>query len=403
MDKLRLINIFLVTLVITLAIQLWVFPQKNVVTQTQGVYLSVASDDIVVPNIPKVVVHNTTSGALTINPCDDMTIAVDSVPLTGFRESTPDFCHPMVVNAGTNTGINMTPLYRVFANQTGKYLVTLKSEIGDRTVAFGVSQPGIFRSLLSRVVYEPIYNLFVALLTWVTGHSLGWAIVIITLIIRLILLVPQQHMLESQKKMQIIQPKIKALQKEYKDDQAQLGMKMMELYKKEGVNPAGSCLPLLIQMPILIGLYWVISGITDPSNFYHLYGVFKDFNPASINTNFYGINLAQVGGTMAIVFALTLAVTQWIQAYMSFHYTNKGKKVVSHPVDTQNENPALNPELMQKMMLYMLPVMIGVSALFFPLGVGLYWFIGTLFVIAQQWYVNSKSEKKAKQGEIVRK
>lgn len=59
--------------------------------------------------------------------------------------------------------------------------------------------------------------------------------------------------------------------------------------------------------------------------------------------------------------------------------------------------------MMQKVMLYMLPIMIGVSALFFPLGVGLYWFIGTLFVIAQQWYVNTKVDKKAKQGEIIRK
>ncbi len=66
-------------------------------------------------------------------------------------------------------------------------------------------------------------------------------------------------MLESQKKLQKIQPKIKAIQEEYKEDKALLGQKIMELYKKEGVNPMGSCLPLLIQMPILIGLYWVIS------------------------------------------------------------------------------------------------------------------------------------------------
>lgn len=70
---------------------------------------------------------------------------------------------------------------------------------------------------------------------------------------------PQQHMLESQKKLQKIQPKIKAIQIEFKDDKALLGQKIMELYKNEGVNPMGSCLPLVIQMPILIGLYWVVS------------------------------------------------------------------------------------------------------------------------------------------------
>ena len=96
-----------------------------------------------------------------------------------------------------------------------------------------MSEPGSIRSLISRVFYEPIYNLFVALLTFLPGHMLGWAIVIITLIIRLLLLAPQHHMLMSQKKLQLIQPKIKALQKEHKGDQAKLGMEMLDLYKKE--------------------------------------------------------------------------------------------------------------------------------------------------------------------------
>lgn len=89
------------------------------------------------------------------------------------------------------------------------------------------------RTFLTNTVYNPIYNLFVALLTFLPGHSLGWAIVVITLIVRVILLVPQHHMLQSQKKLQVIQPKIKDLQAKYKDDQAKLGMEMLELYKKE--------------------------------------------------------------------------------------------------------------------------------------------------------------------------
>jgi YidC/Oxa1 family membrane protein insertase len=153
-------------------------------------------------------------------------------------------------------------------------------------VTFAVSNPSGIRSFLTTIVYTPIYNLFVALLTFLPGHSLGWAIVIITLIVRLILLVPQHHMLESQRKLQVIQPRIKELQKKYKDDQSKLGMEMLELYKKEKVNPMGSCLPLIIQMPILIGLYWVISGISDPSNFYHLYDFFQTFDPTKIDAHF---------------------------------------------------------------------------------------------------------------------
>ena len=68
----------------------------------------------------------------------------------------------------------------------------------------------------------------------------------------------------------------------------------------------GSCLPLLIQMPILIGLYWVIEGITNLSNLYHLYSIFESFQPSSIVTAFFGLNLSQVGGITAIIFGLIL-------------------------------------------------------------------------------------------------
>jgi YidC/Oxa1 family membrane protein insertase len=171
-------------------------------------------------------------------------------------------------------------------------------------------------------------------------------------------------------------------------------MEMLELYKKEKVSPMGSCLPLLIQMPILIGLYWVISSINDPSNFYHLYSFFKNFNPTSIDTNFYGLDLKAIWGTAGIVFAIVLAIFQYIQAKLSFAYNPPPKKEEKKIVK-EGEAPelALDPAMMQKSMLYVLPVVIGVSALFFPLGVALYWFIGTLFVIAQQWYVNQKKVK----------
>jgi len=100
---------------------------------------------------------------------------------------------------------------------------------------------------------------------------------------------------------------------------------------------------------------------------------------------------------MAVVFGIILGITQWVQAYISIQHTKKSKdssKEITTPKDPNSLEAALDPELMQKMMLYMLPLMLAVSAYFFPLGVGLYWFIGTLFVIAQQWYVNNKKDQK---------
>ena len=102
-------------------------------------------------------------------------------------------------------------------------------------------------------------------------------------------------MLVSQKKLQAIQPKIAELQEQHKGDQAKIGMELMNLYKSEGVNPLGSCLPLMIQMPILIVLYWVISGITDPSSSYYLYSWFSNFDIHSISTAFLGLDLLAKG------------------------------------------------------------------------------------------------------------
>ena len=148
----------------------------------------------------------------------------------------------------------------------------------------------------------------------------------------------------------------------------------------------GSCLPLLIQMPILIGLYWVVSGINDPSNFYHLYDFFKSFNPRDINAHFLGLDLQKVGGVIGLIFAIILGAIQYIQAKLSFTYNPPTKP--EEKKENEASEMALDPAMMQKMMLYMFPVMIATSSYFFPLGVGLYWFIGTLFVIGQQAYVN---------------
>lgn len=108
----------------------------------------------------------------------------------------PAFCAPLIVEAGAKKLLPMTPLYKVFSSKAGKYIVTLHTPLGDRTVFFTTEEPGMIRSLLSTIVYQPIYNLFVALLTFLPGHPLGWAIIIVTIIIRLILLVPQHHMLQ---------------------------------------------------------------------------------------------------------------------------------------------------------------------------------------------------------------
>ncbi len=256
MQKIPLILLYI--LVVTLSVQ-YFFPAPKTTVNQSSLILSITDDTLVIPNLPLIQVVNNTASGFLLSPCQDVSIRVNSETLTGVEQAAPEFCTPKEIAAGKTEDISFSPLARFLSEHPGKYNITMGTPVGERGITFDLSQPGSFRNLLTQAFYNPIYNLFVALLTFLPGHSLGWAILIITLIVRLILLVPQHHMLQSQKKLQVIQPKIKELQKKHKDDQAKLGMEMLELYKKEKVNPMGSCLPLIIQMPILIGLYWVIS------------------------------------------------------------------------------------------------------------------------------------------------
>ncbi len=260
-------------------------------------------------------------------------------------------------------------------------------------VTITIGHAGYFRLFFRTVFYNPVYNLFAALVLIFPGHSLGWAIIAITLIIRLSLLIPQQKMLVSQRRMQVIQPKIKAIQEEHKGDQAQIGMKMMELYKKEGVNPLGSCLPILIQIPILIVLYQVILNISNPGNLAHLYHIdwLQNFKTVAISTHFFGLELEKSGGLVGVTLGLLTGGLQFGQMWLS------QKKIKAQKADKEEKPKDPNmPDMqqMQKMMIYIFPAMAALFAYQFPAGVGLYWLIGTLFMIVQQYVANAQAEDK---------
>lgn len=410
MQTIKILNILIFALLITLILQLVLpKPENNQSIAMSGVSLSLESSKIGIPHLPKITVHNNTEEALTIRPCEDIKWHLNSQLVTGIESNTKtaSYCAQNVAIAPNEKALlDVSGLTSIFANNPGNYIMTLAS-LGDNPpmITFSMERPGFFRAFGHTFIYEPIYNLFVAILSVLPGHELGIAIILVTIIIRLILLWPQHKMLENTAKMNKINPKIQALREEYKDNQAELGMKMMELYKKEGVSVGGSCLPILIQMPILLTLYLVISGIADPTSAYFNYSFFKEFDPTLINTLFFGVNLSHIGGAIGIAVGIILGATQWLQAYLSFQYNpiKQPKKAEKKKASDVPEMPTMNPKMMQGMMLYFLPVMLGITAFFLPYGVGLYWFIGTLFVIGQQAYVHYSGKKKQQKGEIVRR
>ena len=105
------------------------------------------------------------------------------------------------------------------------------------------------------IFYQPIFNLLVFLYNTISWQDLGVAIVFLTIIVRLILYPLSKQAIKSQKSLQTIQPEIEAIKEKYKDEKEKMGPEIMALYKEKKINPFGSCLPMLVQLPFLFAIY----------------------------------------------------------------------------------------------------------------------------------------------------
>jgi YidC/Oxa1 family membrane protein insertase len=187
--------------------------------------------------------------------------------------------------------------------------------------------------------------------------------------------------------MQILQPQIEALRKKYADDAVTMNQEIMKIWKENKINPFQSCLPLLLQFPVLIGLYHVIRDTHDLALSHHLlYGPFKDIS-WTFDTVFFGADLTV---SYPWVCAPILVVLQFIQMWLTFYIADKKKAKKIDEATHQPDNPQ---DMQQKIMLYVLPLMIGFFAFQVPSAVSLYWGISTLFGIGQQLIVNREHLK----------
>lgn len=203
-----------------------------------------------------------------------------------------------------------------------------------------------------RLVFEGFYNLTAA----VGFANYGIAIILMTILVKALMYPLTAKQVRSMKAMQELQPALKKLQKDYKNNPQLLQQKMAELYKESGVNPLAGCLPLLIQMPILMGVYYCLYGYTysgDPT-FLWLTSL-SDTDPL-------------------YVLPILSALTTYIQQKQTM--ANNGQ-------DNQQ----------MKIMSYMMPLFIGWISLNFPSGLVVYWVTMNICQIAQQWYM-FRSDKK---------
>ncbi|MDD2870564.1 MAG: YidC/Oxa1 family membrane protein insertase [Candidatus Gracilibacteria bacterium] len=345
-----------------------------------------------IPASVGVKINNYTSSGITLNTCNDLIINNNGTNIT----FDPIFCKDISLSSMSGTVIDYASQYDKFFT-TGKYNLNATIDGKNYIDQFELENKGSFKKIFVGLFYAPIYNLMIFLLT-LFGGVFGWAILSITIIIRLILLYPQQKMMMSQKKLQAIQPKIKEIQKEYKGNQQMIGQKLMELYKKEDVNPMGSCGFLLIQMPILLVIYNIILGIKDPSSFYYVYNFLSTFKLDSIDFNFFGLDLSGAGGIGGFILALSVAIIQYLQVKLSLadknkSGDNKGVVLEKKKGDDNYSQFMPDPDMMNKFMLYGMPAMVGVFTYTLFAGVGIYWGVSTLFMLFQQLIVNKKLKK----------
>ena len=208
---------------------------------------------------------------------------------------------------------------------------------------------------LSNIVQQVITVIY-SFLHGIGFPNYGVAIIIMTVLVKLILYPLTKKQIESTKAMMEIQPKMKAIQEKYKDDKQRLNMELANLYKNEGVNPLAGCLPLIIQMPIMIGIF---------------YGI-RDFQYEGSASFLWMESISAPDPTY--ILPVLSALTTFIASKQTMPATGAG--------GAQN-----------KMMMYFMPLFIGYISLTFPAGLVLYWVVMNIMQIGQQYMMDKAATK----------
>lgn len=277
-------------------------------------------------------------------------------------------------------------------------------------------------SLWNQILIWPIMNLLVMFYKfseWLQlPGPLGFAIIFLTIVMRLILYPLMQAQLKSAKKMAAMKPHIDALNAKHKDDKKALQQAQLDLYKEHGVNPAAGCLPLLVQFPVLIALYNVFYSVFTSGDMTAIVAQINQivYSPAlrlsTIDLSFFGVNLGikpssfQTNGWWLLSIPIITGLLQWYQTKLMILPSSGQVPSAASGQQTAGKNKSSGKKLlagtekpeekkvdtameMQKQMAMITPIMFGYFALQFPLGLALYWNVFGLFGIMQQMRVNN--------------
>lgn len=366
-----------------------------------SVVMTTDKDTYHVGNLPHFTLVNQTNQTYTLkDPC---AFGEEKLQLITLGEVVPIACAQGALDGfelapQTQREIMMSSVSTDVFKEAGNYKirVLLENEAGEieaidsEQVVF--KEPGIFRTLYRNLITKPLFNILVFFVDWLPNHSFGIAIILLTLVVRTILLVPNQKAMKSQRELQKIQPKLTELKAKYKDNQQMMAMKTMELYKTHKINPMGSCLPILLQMPFLIGLYHIVQTGLAPHMAYFLYTFQQTVDLTIIDNMFLSMDLTEPN---QYVLPLVVGVAQWVAFRMTMIRQKKTQAANKPATNDKKDGINMQDQMAQMnvIMQWALPVMIAFFTSVMPAGVGIYWVTSTLFGIAQQWVVNHEGMK----------
>ena len=266
---------------------------------------------------------------------------------------------------------------KVYTFTKGSYLINVRFDVTDAGGKASVSMnlyagpqttsvlAGIADKLQLAKDYGKVHW-FASPLFWLLNklHELignwGWSIIALTIIVKAVLYPLTNASYRSMAKMRAVAPKLQAIKEKYGDDRMAQQQAMMQMYKDEKINPLGGCLPMLLQIPVFIGLYWALFASVELRQAPWLGWITDLSRPDPF-------------------YILIMAGTMFAQTFLN--------------------PPPTDP--MQAKMMKIMPMVFSVMFFFFPAGLVLYWVVNNLLTIAQQWYINRNIEKQRTQGEVV--
>lgn len=242
-----------------------------------------------------------------------------------------------------------------------------------------IMQPLYYAVSFVLVGFHKLFSMF---LDPASGAAWVLSIVGLTLTIRAALIPLFVKQIKSSRNMQLIQPKVRELQKKYGHDREKLAQETMRLYKETGTNPFASCLPILLQMPIFLALFRMLDQAAKHDKAHGF--LTKDMATQLGNSEVFGVPVSGTfmkadGDVGVMLVAAVLVIAMTITTFM----TQRQLMAKNMPADALSGPYAQQ----QKMLLYVLPVVFAIGGVAFPIGVLVYWTVSNVWTMGQQFYV----------------